>query len=102
MNRFSVKALATACHAVIWFIVVLTVAAERFPPVKAFLAGLTGHHWTAKGLIALIVFFVVAFLFSRKEDAADPLGSVSTVIISAVLGALAIFVFYLLHTMGLA
>jgi hypothetical protein len=48
MNRFSLKALAYACHAVIWFVVIITIATELAEPVKGFLAGLTGHHWTTK------------------------------------------------------
>jgi len=96
MNRFSIKALAYACQVVIWFVVIITIATELAEPVKAFLAGLTGHHWTAKGVISLVLFFVVAFVFSKKEDPVDVTGLVRGVLISAVLGAVTIFVFYLL------
>ena len=102
MIRFTVKALAYGCHAAIWFVVVATVAAERHGQVKAFLAGLTGHHWTAKGIIALVLFIAVAFTFSRKQETDRPAGTVSGVIISAVLGSLAIFAFYMLHLLGRA
>jgi len=96
MNKFSIKALAYACHAVIWFVTIITIATELAEPVKAFLAGLTGHHWTAKGIISLIIFFAVAFIFAKKEDPEDVTGLVRGVLISAVLGAITIFVFYLL------
>ncbi len=96
MNKFSIKALACACHAVIWFVAIITIATELAEPVKGFLAGLTGHHWTAKGIISLVIFFAVAFIFAKKEDPEDVTGLVRGVLVSAVLGALTIFVFYLL------
>jgi asparagine N-glycosylation enzyme membrane subunit Stt3 len=95
MKKFSIKALAYACHAVIWFVVVITIAAETAVPVKNFLTGLTGHHWTAKGLISLLIFFMVAFVFANKEDPEDVTGLVRGVLISAVLGTAVIFIFYL-------
>ena len=67
MNRFSIKALAYACHAVIWFVAIITIAAELAEPVKGFLAGLTGHHWTGKGIISLVIFLLWrSFLRKRK------------------------------------
>jgi len=102
MSRISIKALTLACHKAIWFVVVATIAAESYAPVKDFLTGLTGHHWTAKGIIALVVFFLTAFVFSKKEDPDDLTGLVIGVIISALAGALAIFGFYMLHFHGIA
>jgi hypothetical protein len=102
MNRFSIKALVYATHAAIWLVTLLTIAAERHAAVKNFLAGLTGHHWTAKGILALIFFVVVAFVFAKKEDPDDVTGLVRGVLISAVLGPITIFVFYTLHFYGLA
>ena len=102
MSRFSIRALAYASHAAIWFVALITVAAERAAPVKGFLAGLTGHHWTAKGVLSLVIFFVVAFIFAKQEDPADVRGLLRGVLISALLGAITIFVFYMLHFYGLA
>jgi hypothetical protein len=102
VSRFSIRALAYASHAAIWFVALITVAAERAVPVKGFLAGLTGHHWTAKGILSLIIFFVVAFIFAKQEDPADVRGLLRGVLISAALGAITIFVFYMLHFYGLA
>jgi hypothetical protein len=102
MNRFSIKALAYASHAAIWFVALITVAAERSAAIKGFLTGLTGHHWTAKGVLSLVIFFVVAFIFAQQEDPADVRGLMRGVLISAVLGVITIFVFYMLHFIGLA
>ena len=96
MNKFSIKALVYACHAVIWFVTIITIVTELAEPVKVFLAGLTGHHWTAKGIISLVMFFVVAIVFAKRKDPEDLTGLVRGVLISAVLGAITIFIFYLL------
>jgi hypothetical protein len=102
MSRFSIRSLAYASHAAIWFVTLITVAAERSAAVKSFLAGLSGHHWTAKSIIALLLFFATALIFANKEDPQDVGGLITAVLASAILGALAIFVFYLLHFYGLA
>lgn len=102
MNRFSIRSLAYACHAVFWCVALLTVAAELAPAVKNFLAGLSGHHWTSKSITALLLFFAVAFLFGGRKDPEDVTGLVKGVIVSALAAALLIFVFYLLHYYGLA
>jgi uncharacterized oligopeptide transporter (OPT) family protein len=97
MNRFSIRSLAYACHAVFWCVVILTIAAEQVPVVKEFLAGLSGHHWTSKSIIAMVLFVAVASLFSRRKDPEDVLNLVKGVIVSGLAAALVIFVFYLLH-----
>jgi hypothetical protein len=102
MSRFSIRALAYATHAAIWFVALVTVAAERSSSVKGLLEGLTGHHWTAKGVISMAIFFAVAFLFAKKEDPQDLSKLIRGVLISVVLGAMTIFGFYVLHYYGFA
>lgn len=102
MKNISTRALVYACHTAIWFVALITVAAERSSAVKNLLASLTGHHWTAKGSIALALFILVSLVFAKKEDPQDVSGLVKGVLVSAVSGALVIFVFYLLHYFGKA
>ena len=102
MSRFSIRAYAYSTHAALWFVALITVAAEKTPWVKSSLASLTGHHWTAKGLISLIIFFAVAFLFAKSEDPEDLHKLIRGILVSTVLGAVTIFGFYLLHYNGLA
>lgn len=102
MSRFSIRSLVYACHAVIWFVAIITIAAERSTATKAFLAGLTGHHWTAKGAISFVIFMAVAFVFAKKDDPQDVIGLVRGVLASAILAAVTILVFYFLHFRGLA
>ena len=85
-----------------WSVAILTVAAERSPAVKNFLAGLTGHHWTSKSIIALALFFVVSFVFAGKTDPDNLTGPVKAVMVSAMAATLVIFVFYTLHYLGVA
>ena len=102
MRTVSIRAFAYALHAVIWFVVIATVAAELAPAFKSLLAGGFGHHWVAKSDIAVLLFITVALLFSRKPDPEDVTGLVKGVLLSALCGAAAIFGFYLLHYLGMA
>ena len=100
MKNFSIRSLVYACHVAIWFVALITVAAERSSAVKQFLAGPSGHHWTTKGGIALVLFILVTLVFAKKEDPQDVSGLVKGVLVSALSAALVIFFFYLLHYFG--
>lgn len=100
MRTISIRAYTYAVHAVIWFVVLTTVLAELSPAFKEFLAGTFGHHWLAKSDLSVILFIAVALIFRRTEDPQDVTGLVRGVLLSTVLGALAIFVFYLAHFLG--
>lgn len=102
MRTISVRAFAYAVHAVVWFVVLSTIAAELSPAFKSLLAGGFGHHWIAKSDIAVLLFIATALVFARKPDSEDVRGPVKGVLLSATAGALAIFGFYLLHYLGLA
>ena len=100
MRTISIRAFAYAVHAVTWFVVLATIAAELSPAFKSLLANGFGHHWLAKSDIAVILFITVALVFSRKPDPEDVTGLVKGVLASVLLGALAIFGFYLVHFLG--
>jgi len=102
MSRFSIKSLSYGCHAVFWSVAILTVTAERSLAVKNFLAGLTGHHWISKSIIALVLFFAVSFVFAGSKEPENIAGPVKAVMASAMAAALVIFVFYTLHYLGVA
>lgn len=100
MKNISTRALVYATHCAIWFVALITVAAETLPAVKELLARLSGHHWTSKSGIALVLFVITAMLFARKKDPKDVSGLVLGVLASTILAGLVIFVFYLLHYLG--
>jgi len=101
MRNISVRAFSYATHVVITFVVLSTILAELFPAFKALLANGFGHHWIAKSDLAVILFIVTALIFARKEDPEDVTPVVRGVVLSAVLGALLIFLFYLGHYLGI-
>jgi len=101
MRMISVKGFAYAVHAVVWFVVLSTVIAELSPAFKALLADGFGHHWIAKSDIAVALFIVTALVFGRKQDPEDVSPLVRGVLMSVIAGALAIFLFYLGHYLGL-
>ncbi len=95
--RPHLTALAWATSGVVWLVVALTLSAELSAPFKAFLAGLTGHHWTSKSVIAAAAFIVLYVLFKRMRESENILGSVVFAVVSILLGGVVIFSFYLSH-----
>lgn len=97
--NFHTKALSIAATGAIWFIVAITIVMELFEdPVKAFLTGVTGHHWVTKGVFAVALFAILygacAFFTTDTKEDARP---VYVAIGSAILGGLAIFAFFVWH-----
>ena len=101
MRRIRIRAFTYAVHVAVWFVVVTTIVAELSPPLKAFLAGMFTHHWIAKSDLAVIIFIATALVLAGTEDPEDVTPLVKGVLVSAILGALLILVFYLLHYGGL-
>ena len=95
--RLNTTALARATSGVTWLVVILTLWADLSVPFKAFLAGLAGHHWGAKSLIATTAFVLFYFLFRKARESESPLGNVVFAVASVILGSLIIFSFYLWH-----
>lgn len=78
-------------------IVIMVIAAEFIAPFKNFLAALTGHHWTAKGVIGVLLFIIITFIFNTR-DGKDDLGkTINFAIISAVSGSIVLFLFFAIH-----
>lgn len=93
--KINSTALARATIGVTWLVVAMTLWAELSAPFKTYLAGLAGHHWVAKSIIAAAAFIAFYFLFRSARESENILGSVVLAVVSAVLGGLAIFSFYL-------
>ncbi len=95
-NKLGTSALkAFTIYALV--ITAMVIAAELIAPFKSFLAGLTGHHWTAKGVIGAILFILLTFIFNAKGSD-DNLGkNINLAILSSVTGGVIMFLFYLIH-----
>ena len=79
-NKLAASALkATVIYIIVT--VVMIIAAEFIAPFKNFLASLTGHHWTAKGVISGIIFLFFTFLFNAKGSDDDVGKNIGIVII---------------------
>lgn len=86
-----------AGKATLWTIlltIVLTITAELHAGFKNILANLTGHHWTTKGVILLVFFFLLYAIFRRDSSQTGIEKTAKQVIIATLLGILIILGFY--------
>ena len=104
MNRVKlVYASAWGAIASAVFIVVVTIRAELSAPLKEWLTGLTGHHWTAKSVLSLLVFVVVACVVALLpyEPEARCVRCALTALLNVVIfGTLGLLGFFSLHSLG--
>jgi len=40
---------------------------DAYEPLNAYMASLTGHHWRTHGLVDVVVFFVLGYLFTYRN-----------------------------------
>jgi hypothetical protein len=98
-NYLQFPAASLATIVVIAVITIFTIVSEISGGFKDFLANIGGHHWVGKGILSLIIFGVVWFgsAFKLKEDPETTKKWAIAVLITTVLGMLAIFIFFLDH-----
>jgi hypothetical protein len=84
---------------VIIFNTLLVIFKELTPAFKKAMADATGHHWTTHGVIVIVLFIVLGFVFSgmAKPESwgADKLSK--TILWSVIIAGGALATFYLLH-----
>ena len=76
-------------------ITVMTILSEISKSFKTLLADTFWHHWIGKGIIALVVFFLIALLFEDKERDIYKITKLTVSI--GIIGGLVIFLFYVFH-----
>lgn len=97
-NRLGIAALkAFSIYAVV--IVLMVIIADLAAPFKNFLAGLTGHHWTAKGVIGALLFIILTVVFNAKGTDDNLEKNINFAIITTVSGSVIMFLFYIIHSM---
>ena len=96
MRRVNIHSLSVSTILTIILITFMTIYAELNSVFKDFLKELTGHHWTSKGVIAL-VFFVVAYIVLRQLafDKKDVKKTLNLVVGVALIASITIFGFFL-------
>lgn len=93
--KVNIKSMSISTILTIIFIVFMTIYSELNKVFKDFLKNLAGHHWVAKGIIAVIFFILVYFILKNFiNDNKKVKETVVWVIIAVILGSLAIFGFY--------
>jgi len=80
-------------------IVIMVIAAEFIAPFKNFLAGLTGHHWTAKGVIGALLFILLTFIFNTMGKDDDLGKNINLAIVSTIAGSIVLFLFFMIHSL---
>jgi len=91
----NIKSLSISTSLTLILIVIMTIWSELSKNFKNFLAGLTGHHWTAKGLISLVFFILVYFIFMNLiSDKEEDRRLIKNVIWIAIFSSIIIFLFY--------
>ena len=78
-------------------IVFMVIVAEFNATFKNFLAGITGHHWTAKGVIGMLTFLILTLIFNIKGSDDDLGKNINLAVISAVTGTIVILLFFTIH-----
>jgi len=97
MKNKLVSAAFKSATVSILFLTVVTICAEFSVQLKSFLANLTGHHWTAKGMLGAILFVALIVLFNATGKEEDVSKSISIAITTTVTGMVALLVFYVIH-----
>jgi len=85
------------------FVTLVTIVAEFNAPLKNWLKALSGHHWTSKGILSLVLYAVVLFALyftTKNVDAKRIKSALSAMIGITVLGSLTLFIFFTGHHLG--
>jgi hypothetical protein len=61
------------------------------------MAGMTGHHWTTHGIVIVVLFLVLGFIFSGKQPSLNARGVMKGTIATTIIGYVIIVGFYLIH-----
>ena len=81
-------------------IVVVTIWGELSPVFKSFLKSFTGHHWLTKSVLSLLVYFAglaVFYLLPKNIGPHAVRRGLIFLILVALAGSLAIFLFFVWH-----
>ena len=85
------------------YVAVVTILAEKIPAIKTWLTDFSGHHWTSKSIISLTIYFaclIIFYLLPKQIEAETIKKYIKLAILTAFLGALAIFIFFTGHNFG--
>jgi uncharacterized membrane protein SirB2 len=91
-----IYSFAGAAIIAIVFVGVATILAELYKPFKDWLAETFYHHWMGKGIIMIVIFYLLGFIGFRASGEEDKMISMSRILFwTALIWILAITGFYL-------
>ena len=92
-----ITSFAVSAIVAIVFITFATIFGELYKPFKNYLADTFSHHWIGKGVIAIVIFYLLGFLeyFKAKGDEDVMIIMLKILFWITVVGVLAISGFYL-------
>ena len=91
------KALTRAATITIAWIAFATIGSELSAEFKGLLATIGEHHWIGKSVLSIIFFGLFYFIFAKSVDDEFSLKETWWLLLTAVLGGLAILIFYVMH-----
>ena len=103
MNRL-ILAISSAYSPAVTIAVmaIITIWAELSPTFKDALKSLSGHHWRTKSYLTVIIFFActgVLYAFLKRRQS-SPKVAIILVIFIALISAIAVTGFYVVHFLG--
>lgn len=94
---FKIASFYLATILVMIVVVILTIASELNPPLKAGLAATFGHHWVGKGVISVIIYLVIGLgtypMLSKQSILSVKIWTIALTAV-LIIGALAIYGFF--------
>jgi hypothetical protein len=92
-------ACALSVSVTLLFSTLLTWAKETYEPLHAFMASLTGHHWTTHGIVDVVLFVLLAIVFHRlglagRISPQQLVGMLVASVIVAGMGVVGFFLFF--------
>lgn len=96
--------ISSACAAIvsIAFVVVVTIWAEMSAPLKSWLAGLSGHHWTSKSILSVAIYaggMLLLYVSPHGLNDVRLKKMLFFLLLSAAIGTVALAAFYTGHFM---
>ncbi len=98
-----VRASAYASIITIVFVVVITVWADLSAPLKDRLKTLSGHHWTSKSILSVLLYAIatlVIYALPHKHGDEGLHGTLNVLFLSTVFGTILLTAFYTAHHLG--
>ena len=90
-------ALTRAATITIAWIAFSTIGSELSATFKGLLATIGGHHWVGKSVVAIVFFALFYFIFAKIVDDEFSIKETWWLLLTSVLGGLAILIFYAMH-----